>query len=189
RVFPLQNSLAEELAPVLQEAINAQGAGARPGALAPGAAPAPPGAGAPSGRASALKFMTIDAQGQRELSSGILADVRITADPRANALIVAGPANSMDLVEALIRQLDQIPAAESQIKVFTIVNGDAQMMMTMLQALFGQQQQAGAAGGFFGAGAGAQGFQGENPLRSEEHTSELQSRENLVCRLLLEKKK
>src|SRR5690606_39894166 len=25
------------------------------------------------------------------------------------------------------------------------------------------------------------------PLRSEEHTSELQSRENLVCRLLLEK--
>src|SRR5690606_41673142 len=27
------------------------------------------------------------------------------------------------------------------------------------------------------------------PQRSEEHTSELQSRENLVCRLLLEKKK
>src|SRR5690606_41062492 len=29
----------------------------------------------------------------------------------------------------------------------------------------------------------------EEFLRSEEHTSELQSRENLVCRLLLEKKK
>src|SRR5690606_40984469 len=28
-----------------------------------------------------------------------------------------------------------------------------------------------------------------SPARSEEHTSELQSRENLVCRLLLEKKK
>src|SRR5690606_40440071 len=28
----------------------------------------------------------------------------------------------------------------------------------------------------------------KNQLRSEEHTSELQSRENLVCRLLLEKK-
>src|SRR2546429_3395160 len=28
-----------------------------------------------------------------------------------------------------------------------------------------------------------------NPLRSEEHTSELQSRLHLVCRLLLEKKK
>src|SRR5690606_39379834 len=30
---------------------------------------------------------------------------------------------------------------------------------------------------------------GEDHRRSEEHTSELQSRENLVCRLLLEKKK
>src|SRR5690606_41762869 len=29
----------------------------------------------------------------------------------------------------------------------------------------------------------------KKPHRSEEHTSELQSRENLVCRLLLEKKK
>src|SRR5690606_41720611 len=29
---------------------------------------------------------------------------------------------------------------------------------------------------------------GPEPTRSEEHTSELQSRENLVCRLLLEKK-
>src|SRR2546430_17517941 len=28
-----------------------------------------------------------------------------------------------------------------------------------------------------------------NPIRSEEHTSELQSQSNLVCRLLLEKKK
>src|SRR2546427_7631984 len=30
---------------------------------------------------------------------------------------------------------------------------------------------------------------GSNGLRSEEHTSELQSQSNLVCRLLLEKKK
>src|SRR5690625_6905114 len=29
----------------------------------------------------------------------------------------------------------------------------------------------------------------ETPIRSEEHTSELQSRGHLVCRLLLEKKK
>src|SRR5437660_9443068 len=30
---------------------------------------------------------------------------------------------------------------------------------------------------------------GHSPIRSEEHTSELQSRGHLVCRLLLEKKK
>src|SRR2546422_7662781 len=37
---------------------------------------------------------------------------------------------------------------------------------------------------------GAEGLQNGNvPSRSEEHTSELQSRLHLVCRLLLEKKK
>src|SRR2546421_5210306 len=35
----------------------------------------------------------------------------------------------------------------------------------------------------------AAGFCGEGEWRSEEHTSELQSRSDLVCRLLLEKKK
>src|SRR5690606_41632994 len=49
------------------------------------------------------------------------------------------------------------------------------------------------------SGAGPEPLPGHHPgrhhpgrvpgLRSEEHTSELQSRENLVCRLLLEKKK
>src|SRR3712207_9546635 len=33
------------------------------------------------------------------------------------------------------------------------------------------------------------GLQQGGPVRSEEHTSELQSRQYLVCRLLLEKKK
>src|SRR5690349_23944759 len=43
--------------------------------------------------------------------------------------------------------------------------------------------------------ASVEGWQRENrilrgsPARSEEHTSELQSRRDLVCRLLLEKKK
>src|SRR5690606_41501983 len=44
----------------------------------------------------------------------------------------------------------------------------------------------------FGFGAGAvreEGRTNRRGFRSEEHTSELQSRENLVCRLLLEKKK
>src|SRR2546422_10187183 len=43
-----------------------------------------------------------------------------------------------------------------------------------------------------GAGDGARGpggDTGDRDLRSEEHTSELQSRLHLVCRLLLEKKK
>src|SRR5256886_9887523 len=41
--------------------------------------------------------------------------------------------------------------------------------------------------GAVGAGASPQGTRGLD-ARSEEHTSELQSQSNLVCRLLLEKK-
>src|SRR2546430_11743571 len=37
--------------------------------------------------------------------------------------------------------------------------------------------------------ASAQGTERGDRMRSEEHTSELQSQSNLVCRLLLEKKK
>src|SRR5690606_40550738 len=66
------------------------------------------------------------------------------------------------------------------------------------------QHSVDAADGGFGAGAASdfgavsacpadvypgRDAVGHGRARSEEHTSELQSRENLVCRLLLEKKK
>src|SRR3712207_8721562 len=50
----------------------------------------------------------------------------------------------------------------------------------------GPDQEHAAGGGAFEHGVGDGGRIGE---RSEEHTSELQSRQYLVCRLLLEKKK
>src|SRR5690606_41579705 len=51
--------------------------------------------------------------------------------------------------------------------------------------LFGEGRAA-CRNGYDGTTILARQFDG---IRSEEHTSELQSRENLVCRLLLEKKK
>src|SRR3712207_7738407 len=44
-------------------------------------------------------------------------------------------------------------------------------------------------GGRLGGFPGGPGLGGVGDVRSEEHTSELQSRQYLVCRLLLEKKK
>src|SRR5438270_7349063 len=51
--------------------------------------------------------------------------------------------------------------------------------------------ERGARGAARGAGLGACALTGgaDEGSRSEEHTSELQSQSNLVCRLLLEKKK
>jgi type II secretion system protein D len=169
RVFPLENSRAETLAPVLQEAISGQAA-AGAGGIGGGPQGPRPAAGSAQSKSSMLRFSTIDPQGKRALlTSGILTDVRITADPWNNAVIASGPSESMDLVGALIKQLDQIPAAETQIKVFTIVNGDAQLLVQMLESLFGVTQTGGGGGGgiFGGVGGGGLqpgGFIGENPL-------------------------
>ena len=53
----------------------------------------------------------------------------------------------MDLIEALVRQLDTLPAAEIQLKVFQIINGDAQTLLDMLENLFNGGQDAAAAPG------------------------------------------
>jgi len=148
RVFKLQNTLAEDLAPIIQAAI---GAGLGP-TRAPGQAAQPAGQPAAAGQAAETKstilsFVTVDAQGRRLLKSGILTGVRITADARSNSLVVSAPSQNMPLLEALIKQLDVLPAAEAQIKVFTIVNGDASSLAEMLQALFGTAQAGGAAAG------------------------------------------
>ncbi|HUT12068.1 MAG TPA: secretin N-terminal domain-containing protein [Thermoguttaceae bacterium] len=132
RVFKLENALAEDLAPILQYSINGQaaaGVGQAGGAAGAGMEP----------KSTMLQFLTVDTKGQRRLESGILTDVRINADARANALLVTAPTDCMELLGALIQQLDKLPAIEAQIKVFTIVNSDALSLIDMLESLFGQQ--------------------------------------------------
>lgn len=100
-------------------------------------------------RAAMLRFLTVDAKGRKLLNSGILTDVRITADVRANALVISSPPENLDLLEGLVRQLDNLPAAEAQIKVFTVVNGDATNLSDMLKTLFtGQSSTSGQQGIF-----------------------------------------
>ena len=126
RIFKLNNSIAEDLQPVLEAAIMGDGTGqGQPG----------------DEKSIGLRFVTVDTKGQRLLKSGILTDVRVTADNNANALVVSAPADSMPLIEALVQELDQLPAVEAQIKVFTIVEGDATNLMEMLEALFGTTSQ------------------------------------------------
>ena len=148
RVFRLRNTLATEIAPILQDALNWQLSGNR---VPLGATPAVglqafgPAEETARLRTAILSFMTIDSDGGEILESGLLLDVRITADANGNALVVTGPAKSMDLIEALIHELDTLPAARAQIKVFTIVNGDATALANTLQQLLGQAAQVGQA--------------------------------------------
>jgi general secretion pathway protein D len=132
RVFKLQNSLATDLAMTIQQAISAAAGGMG------------------TQKAAALELFDVD--GQRLIRSGVLDEVQITPDARTNALVVSAPAESIDLVAALIEFLDK-PSAVAQIKVFRIRKGDATAMATMLQSLLPsaagavtQPQLAGAEG-------------------------------------------
>jgi len=124
RVIRLKNSLAADVAQTLQSAIEAARGG---------------GGGGNAGRSAVLEMLLVDPQGQQVVKSGLLNDVRITPDPRTNSLIITGPEQSMDLIEALIRELDETPASTAQIKVFQVVNGDATELVLMLRSLFPAQ--------------------------------------------------
>ena len=154
RVFPLSSALAADLAIILQDTIN--------GALRN--VPTPIQAGAANGGAniqpgqpgnagdevtSEVRSARLQIAGRsgEVLSSGLLFDVRITPNTTSNSLIVRAPASAMPLIEELIRQLDQLPNAETVIKVFQIYNGDAQQLLDMLEQIFGVGQAAAAQGG------------------------------------------
>ncbi len=141
RVFPLNHAIAADLEEVIRTAIQSQ-------------APTDQNVEGQTGaRASALEFKTIGTG--ESLTSGVLTTIRVTADERANALVITAPAESMELIAALISQLDQPPDVVAELKVFRIVNGDAASLAEMLGTLFGaedEQQQGPAVGGLGQAG-------------------------------------
>jgi type II secretion system protein D len=121
RIFKLKNTLATDMATVLQSAIDAsQGKQGTPGT---------------SQKSSLLEFLSVDREGQQILKSAVIDDVKITADPHTNSLLVSASPESMELVAALIRRLDDTASAGAQIKVFRITNGDAASLVIMLRSL------------------------------------------------------
>jgi type II secretory pathway component GspD/PulD (secretin) len=160
RIFRLKNALATDVAPVLQDALNWQLTGRRqPFGQTTGNVFGGQGFGTAQDesarlRSAILTFMTIDSEGKKILESGLMENVRVTADANANSLIITGPAKSMGLIEVLVEQLDTLPSARAQIKVFTIVNGDATALANMLQQMLSEQAQTtqAGAGTLFGQG-------------------------------------
>ncbi len=170
RVVPLKNALASDVAFVIQNAINGQLPNA-PQAFAPQSTnqatqqnnTQTDTSGTRSQiRSAMLSFMTRNAQGEL-IRSGILFDVTITADANSNSLVITGPAESIPLVVELIKQLDRLPDAESQIKVFSLIYSDAETIFNTLDTLFttdnqnGQQQGGGVSGLPLQTGGGSDG--------------------------------
>jgi type II secretion system protein D len=165
RVFPLKNAQATELTDILNQAIRgaAAGAAALPGAEAAAATPAGGAAGQEATlarRFAVLRFVPVDGE-SRAIDSGILDEVRVTAQVRTNSILVSAPASSMDLLAAIIEELDKPPSLVATIKVFTLENSDATNMRNTLAELFDIETVTGAGGlgaaGLAGTAAGAAG--------------------------------
>jgi type II secretion system protein D len=87
-------------------------------------------------RSAALEMLLTLPDGSRIASAGLLEDVRLTPDSRTNRILVTGPGESLDLIERLIEELDQTPAAAARIKVFQVTHGDASELVLVLRSLF-----------------------------------------------------
>ncbi|MGL6226358.1 MAG: secretin N-terminal domain-containing protein [Thermoguttaceae bacterium] len=143
RVIKLLNTTASEMASVLQNALTGTG-GTSVGSVGGFGGTSSMSRSSGTMRSSMLEFRTIDTKEGEFLRSGILvSDIRITPDTRTNSIIINAPAESLSLIEALVKELDQLPIAESQVKVFTIINGDATGLYNMLQQLFQTQMGGG----------------------------------------------
>ena len=117
RTFPLKNTLAEHLRLTITSAITPAAAGT-------------------AGRSTnpTLEFLSVDAESRKLISSGIMKDVQITANPYKQQLIVTAPADCMELIAKLIEALD-VPAPTGQLKIFAIRHGDATQMQKTLTSI------------------------------------------------------
>ncbi|MFO0428640.1 MAG: secretin N-terminal domain-containing protein [Planctomyces sp.] len=120
KIIQLKNALAADVTQTITSAITAA-------------------SGAGGQRSAAIEMLMLGPDGKSVAASGLLSDVRLTPDPRTNRIFITGPANSLPLVEQLIRSLDESPAATAQIKVFQITNGDASDLVLLLRSLFPEQ--------------------------------------------------
>jgi general secretion pathway protein D len=117
KMIRLRNSLAADVAETITNAIEAARGGG-------------------SGRSAALEMLLVQPGGGEVMASGLLDSVTLTPDVRTNSILITGAAETLPLVEQLIRQIDENPASTAQIKVFQISNGDATDLVTVLRSLF-----------------------------------------------------
>jgi type II secretion system protein D len=132
RVYPLAHADAEELARLLTDSLTKT--------------PPPVGAGSPA-RQTLLQFIRETPDGRKLIETALQEGILISADKRANSLLVLAPAPLVPLLRNLITALDEASPQAAQIRVFALQNADARQMADVLTQLFRLQRGPGAAGG------------------------------------------
>ena len=75
-------------------------------------------------------------------AAGGISDVEIiaSADSRTNSVVVSGPAETLEIITGVIKELDENPEQERQIFLYPLKNANAENLMTILNNLFAEMQ-------------------------------------------------
>jgi len=145
KIYPLKSAVAEELAEIINTTLQSVINPARPSGQAGGQFGGQAGGQVNQelleAKSVMLEFLSSDERGQRIVRSGVLADIRVTADPRRNVLVVTAPEESMALMDELIAELDKPTSLAADIKIIPLKNSDASAMVDLLEGLFAPDQQ------------------------------------------------
>lgn len=117
KVIQLKQALAEDFAKLLEEVLTGEG-------------------GEGEEEAVIVSFLAKDPSGKEILRKLLRQDIRIKPDPRTNSVMVMAPADSMAMLETMIRDFDRIRPITSEIRLFPLVNSDAKTMVDQLTELF-----------------------------------------------------
>lgn len=78
---------------------------------------------------------------ETQVSAAIRESINLTPDVRTNTIIVSAPRDSMEMIERMIRDLDASTVGAQNIRVFRLINADAEAMAEILKALFSLEQR------------------------------------------------
>ena len=145
KIFPLKNAIAADLSETLnatlQSVLNPAAAQTAGLGTNVGGAGGEAAQQLQEARSVVLEFLSQEGAQSRVLRSGLLADIRVIPDPRANTLVVTAPKDSLEMVGALIDQFDARVSTIAELKVFTLKNADAESMVELLQSTFSAENQ------------------------------------------------
>lgn len=118
KVIPLRHALAEEFATLLEETLVGEAGGEE------------------DEQAVIINFDETLPDGQVTTRKLLRQDIKVRPDPRTNSLMVMAPADSMAMLEAMILDFDRIRPIRSEIRLFPLVNSDAEAMIERLSEIF-----------------------------------------------------
>ncbi|MGB0715016.1 MAG: secretin N-terminal domain-containing protein [Phycisphaerae bacterium] len=118
KIIQLRQALAEDFESLLTEGLLGEDAGSD------------------QERAVILSWTETLPDGRQRIRKLLRQDVSIKADPRTNSLMVMAPAGSIAMLEAMIRDFDSIRPIQSEIRLFPLINADAQAMVEQLTEIF-----------------------------------------------------